>query len=468
MLQRAYNIGFVSHMLASVGLQERLLDEGHKVTAFIAGINRYELKDSSGLKFLYPRTYKLANEGRKYRGLSKSLHADVKKDLYDFVKGKDFIVCDYNGKQMGMVADYLRSIHPYVMGPTAFTNKLELDRAFGKTLAEAHGFALNHEGVFVKTIEDARKLLKKHPTKNFLLKGTWDTVLPPNRADCQDFLEQDYFTFFRREKGVFMEEQIVGGEEFSYDCWFDGQKFWPYCFINREYKGVNNENRGGVFSGESGTAGQLVPFDQLPQRVQSFFASITADLKDSEYRGFFGINTIMVGDKLHFLEFTTRFGYPTEHIISTMVHYARFLAHLSGFEPLEAGNNAIVEDDADFSVSIGLLHYDSFVGQKAGKMLGLVHGLDKLSNSVHKRLFDAGYLDKKRTVRIVQQDRAVILTCNAFSVDDAREELYDEAKKVSCWSHTYRDDVGLDLIKLIGYNTDLATVLRKSLDVKRY
>jgi len=463
-VNRAYNIGFVSHMLASVGLQEQLLKEGHKVTAFIAGINRYELKDSSGLRFLYPRTYKIANEGRKYRGLSKSLHTQVLEDLRAFVKGKDFIVCDYNGKQMGMVADYLRSIHPFVIGPTTFTNKLELDRAFGKVLAEAHGFALNHEGVFVKTIEDARKLLKKHPTKNFLLKGTWDTVLPPNRADCQDFLEQDYFNFFRREKGVFMEEQIVGGEEFSYDCWFDGQRFWQFCFINREYKGVNNENRGGVFSGESGTAGQLVPFDQLPYRVRSFFESITQDLKDSEYRGFFGINTIMVGNKLHFLEFTTRFGYPTEHIISTMVHYARFLAHISGFEPIEDDVDVVVNPDAGFSVSIGLLHYDSFVGQKAGKMLALVHGLDKLSIVVQKRLFDAGYIDKKGTVRIVQQDRAVILTANNFSIDDARQELYDQARKVSCWSHTYRDDVGLDIINLIGSEIDLGTVLRKSLD----
>lgn len=455
-------IGFVSFLLSSIGMQEAILKEGHDLVIFIAGMYNQDLIDDSGLAEKYPGQVTVINGNKHYPLLDqldkeypippKELAQPILDDLDEFARVCDFIIFDYNGPWVTPHANYLRQLAEQddlpIAGPTDFTNELELNRDFAKSIAEDYGFSTAVKHKWVKKKTEAADFLLANPGKNFLLKGTIETAMPLCREDCFDLIRHDPYKYFSNEGGVFLEEKIEGAE-LCFDTWFNGENYYSHFFVNREYKGAQNGTRGGIFTGESGTVGQMVKWDDIPPFIRGFFDKIKPDLVASGYKGFIGVNTITYIEghmdnevdliktkKVHFLEFTTRMGYPTEHILTHLVDYGSMQAWITGF------SKEMPKPIEDPSVSIAYLF---FWDNKTIKPL--IHGIADLNPNIKVALFDAHY-DKSGHPRVVEFDRALILTAIQRNFEEAHRFLMDEAHKVQIWGHTYRDDIGVEFPRI--------------------
>ena len=210
------------------------------------------------------------------------------------------------------VSERLRRKGYNVFGASALSAKLELDRAYGVSVAQSVGLDIP-ETVEFTTIKDGLSFLDEHLDLAYVFKPnasseSWRTFVPNRQDDVASnrqlsgYLEHldsgaiaDGFILQERKKGV-----EVNFELFMYQ----GQPFFALCDLGTKRK-LNRDK--GEHCGCSSDVVFQIPITcqgitQTVGRFETFYHK-------NKYTGFADVNAIISDRNVWFLEFCARFGY---------------------------------------------------------------------------------------------------------------------------------------------------------------
>ncbi len=227
-----------------------------------------------------------------------------------YIDWADIIIFDYTG--WGKIASELRLSGKLVIGGTEYTDKLELDRNFGQSELRRHKVKILNYMEFDST-EHAIEYVEKFPNKY---------VIKP----CGEMSEQKQLLFVGQEEdggdvirvlkayqktwgsdlGVFQLQKKVTGVEVAVSAFFNGTEFIKPINISFEHKKLFPKELG-VSTGEMGTSmlwkDENAIFDATLKKFEETLAH-------ENFVGHIDINSIVNGNGIYPLEFTSRFGYP--------------------------------------------------------------------------------------------------------------------------------------------------------------
>jgi phosphoribosylamine-glycine ligase len=239
-------------------------------------------------------------------------------------------------------------------------------------------------------------------------------------------------------------EDFLEGYEVCLGGYFDGKSFHNRVLVNQEYKGALEGNEGNILTGEVGTVLQWRHIASLPHalasimyKLEEFLINKSSDPSNGYYIGFIDINLMIVKNRIHLLEFTTRQGIPTEaEVLNTIDEYGKFLADLSGYR-MDGGWKI---DYNTLYVCGCLCTYGLPYGLdwKVKKMQPQVYGLENLNNPY--RILWGRY--DGDAVRSFLADRVLVVHGKGKTLKKAMEQYQSEAAKISCWHSMIRKDIG--------------------------
>lgn len=226
------------------------------------------------------------------------------------VNWADVVVFDYTG--YGKIATELRDAGKLVIGGTEYTDQLELDRNFGQSELKRHKIKILNYKEFTST-EEAIAYVEKNPNKY---------VIKP----CGEMQEYKQLLFVGKEEdggdvkrvlkayqktwgdalGVFQLQKKVTGVEVSVAAFFNGKEFVKPINITFEHKKLFPKELG-VSTGEMGTSMFWTHDNPIFDATLKKFEK---KLAQENFTGHIDINSIVNGNGIYPLEFTSRFGYP--------------------------------------------------------------------------------------------------------------------------------------------------------------
>jgi phosphoribosylamine--glycine ligase len=265
-----------------------------------------------------PLAYRFKTEGHKVIMWIKDEHLKTvmdgiinkTDDWHSELETSDLIIFDDTG--FGKEAEKLTEQGYSVIGGNEYTDKIELDRAFGQQEMEAIGLEILPTEKF-SNIEKAKEYIFKNPGRYVIKpdgKGGDDKALTYVGKDenGDDIISQlDHYEKQYAKKISSIEiQQYIEGVEVAVSAFFNGKNFVEPVEISFEHKKLMN-NDIGPNTGEMGTTMFWTDFNN------KLFQEILYPIWDriQGYHGYIDINCIMSDDKVYPLEYTCRFGYPT-------------------------------------------------------------------------------------------------------------------------------------------------------------
>jgi phosphoribosylamine--glycine ligase len=360
-------------------------------------------------------------------------------DWQPHIEWADTIVFDY--AEFGIEADKLRKQGRSVVGGTAYTDRLEMDREFAQAEMAAVGLDILPRWNF-KSFDDAIAFLRKCPQRV--------VIKPSGTAQSEKVLTfvgkdedgRDVINLLGKlQKGwadkitSLQLQQHVSGVEVAVGGFFNGKRFLMPACINFEHKRM--------FTGEigptTGEMGTVCFWDDTNRLVRNGLKRMELKLAEVGYRGYFDINFIATPDRLHPLECTPRFGYPTINVQIEGTHsrWSDLLLALA-----KGGSFALVPKRGfQIGIVIAVPPYpfldpaafhkyskDAVVVFKDGRKQG-VHPCDvKLVDGDWLLTGTSGY--------------AVVVTGGGQTVEEAREEAYGRISNLIIPNMFYRTDIG--------------------------
>jgi phosphoribosylamine--glycine ligase len=368
----------------------------------------------------------------------------------------DVIVFDDVG--FGEVCETLRKQGKAVIGGTAYSDRLELDRDFGQQEMKAAGMNVLPSWTF-ESFDAAIEFVQKNPDRY--------VVKPNGKAQSEKVLsyvgqEEDgkdivtMLTFFKRGWGTkikgFEIQKFAAGVEVAIGAFFNGKDFVLPACVNFEHKRLFNDNIG-PSTGEMGTSMFWCGENKL---FRDTLGKFKAQLASSGYTGYVDLNCIANHRGIVPLEFTSRFGYPTYNIQLDAV-----LSKWSEFLPaLARGENFNLRTKHGFQVGVVIAvppfpFEDAAAFRKYSEDATVIFKRD-MPEGVHP-------CDIKR----VEGDwlltgcagYALVVTGCANTMVDARKEAYHRVKQVLIPNMFYRTDISErwardgDLLQSYGFLT---------------
>ena len=358
--------------------------------------------------------------------------------------------------EFGNIADRLRKEGKAVIGGTAYSDKLEMDRDFGQEEMKSAGMNTLPKWDF-DSFDAAIAFIKENPGRY--------VVKPSGRAQNEKVLsfvgqEEDgldvttmlehYKKGWATKIKTFQLQKYASGVEVAVGAFFNGNDFLTPVFVNFEHKRMFNDEIGPQ-TGEMGTAG-------FWYTTSSVFQQTLAKMKDKlaacRYTGYVDINCIATSRTIYPLEFTCRFGYPTINlqIEGVLSKWGELLPAMARGEPF----NLRTKKGFQVCVVVAVPPFP-FVDPDTFK---------KFSE-------DAAIIFKKPTpigvhpcdVRMVDGDwrlagnsgYAVVVSGSGSTMDDARREAYNRVRNIIIPNMFYRTDIGDrwhregDLLQTWGY-----------------
>ena len=224
----------------------------------------------------------------------------------------DVIVFDDTLGQ-GAEAAALRAKGKLVVGGSAYTDRLEDDRAFGQEELKRCGVNILPYRQF-DNFDEAIAFVKAKPDR-YVIKPSGESgnvkrrLFVGDEDDGEDVVRvlQAYKTSFPDEIKLFQLQQRVTGVEVAVGAFFNGKEFALPINVNFENKKLFPGNIG-PSTGEMGTS----MFWSGPNRLFNSTLKLMEPLLARErYVGYIDLNCIVNGQGIYPLEFTARFGYPT-------------------------------------------------------------------------------------------------------------------------------------------------------------
>ena len=233
-------------------------------------------------------------------------------DWESHVDWADVIVFD-DVMGQGEKAAALRAKGKYVVGGTAYTDRLEDDRTFGQQELKKHGVSIIPFQEFTD-FDSAIEHVRAHPAA-YVIKPSGEAqnikrlLFVGQEDDGVDVIHvlESYQAVYADTVKVFQLQRRMRGVEVAVGAFFNGKDFMLPININFEHKPLFPGNIGPA-TGEMGTC----MFWSEPNRIfKATLAKLRDKLADEGYVGYIDVNCIVNGQGIYPLEFTARFGYPT-------------------------------------------------------------------------------------------------------------------------------------------------------------
>ncbi|MFQ5877006.1 MAG: phosphoribosylamine--glycine ligase [Acidobacteriota bacterium] len=445
-------------------------DATREVLKDAGGARRPAPRESAPLRFLFVSrwgliqdlAWEVSKEGHlvRYHIMSKADRtiADGFIDkVDDWSVHKDWAhVVVFDDCEFGPLADRLRREGRAVLGGSAYTDRLELDRDFGQEEMKAAGMNTLPKWDF-DSFDAAIEFIQKNPGRY--------VVKPSGRAQNEKVLSfvgqeedgLDVVTMLRHyKKGwaskirTFQLQKYVSGVEIAVGAFFNGSDFVTPVFINFEHKRMFNDEIGPQ-TGEMGTAGFWYGTTAIFQQTLS---KMKDRLAACRYAGYVDVNCIANSRGVYPLELTCRFGYPTINlqIEGVLSKWGEFLAALARGEPF----NLRTKKGFQVCVVIAVPPFpfvdpetfrkfseDAAVIFKKPVPVG-VHPCDvRMVDGDWRLAGDSGY--------------ALVVTGSASTMEEARREAYNRVRNIIIPNMFYRTDIGErwyregDLLQTWGY-----------------
>ncbi|MBI4144740.1 phosphoribosylamine--glycine ligase [Candidatus Woesearchaeota archaeon] len=356
----------------------------------------------------------------------------------------------------GDTADRLRKQGKFVVGGSAYTDKLEDDREFGQAEMKAVGMSVLAHWDFTD-FDEAIKFLEKNPDR-YVLKPSGkaqnekELLFVGQEEDGKDVHDilLHYKKNWSKKIKTFQLQKYAAGVEVAVGSFFNGVDFVTPVNINFEHKRMF-PGEIGPSTGEMGTAMLWCP-------PNAIFKETLARMKDklaaAKYVGYIDINCIANGKGIYPLEFTSRFGYPTisihmEGVVSKWSTFLHAIAHQQPFElKTKKGFQVGVviacppfpfEDPAAFR----RYSEDATILFKKPAMDGVHLGDVKFVEGDWHLAGNSGY--------------ALVVTGSGITMEDARAQAYLRVKNIMIPNMFYRTDIGYrwrhegDMLRTWGY-----------------
>jgi phosphoribosylamine---glycine ligase len=213
----------------------------------------------------------------------------------------------------GAKAARLRAAGKLVVGGSAYTDKLEDDRAFGQQELKAAGVTIIPQDNFT-SFADAIAFVKANPNR-YVIKPSGEAqnlkqlLYVGEDEDGKDVIQvlEDYQRAWADRIKQFQLQRRIVGVEVAAGGFFNGKEFVLPINMNFEHKRLFPGELG-PSTGEMGTT----MFWSEPTRVfNATLKKMERKLREEHYVGSIDVNCIVNSNGIYPLEFTARFGYPT-------------------------------------------------------------------------------------------------------------------------------------------------------------
>jgi phosphoribosylamine--glycine ligase len=351
----------------------------------------------------------------------------------------DVIVFDDFG--FGSEADRLRKAGKLVVGGSAYTDKLEIDREFGQTELKTAGISIIPRWNF-KVFDEAIEFIKKNPDRYVLKPSGYaqnekELLFVGQEEDGKDILEmlERYKKNWGKKIKEFLLQKYISGVEVAVGAFFNGKEFIYPINVNFEHKRMF-PGEIGPSTGEMGTA---MFFTNRSPIFDATLGRMKDKLAASGYVGYIDINCIVNSRGIYPLEFTSRFGYPHISIAmeGVLSEWGVFLQGISKGEKPE-------------------------LRAKRGFQVGVVVAVPPFPfndpESFRRYSEDASIIFKKPVydgmhlgdVKFVDNDwrlagnsgYALIMTGSGTTMEEARSVVYNRIKNIIIPNMFYRTDIG--------------------------
>lgn len=222
----------------------------------------------------------------------------------------------------GEEQDALRRDGFFVVGGSAWGDRLENDRAFGQAVLAEVGL----KTVPARTFTDfaaAISLIRERPARYvFKLNGSdtssWRNYVG-HAGDGSDMIalletQRERLAMVDIQDSSFLLMDFVEGVETGIGAYFDGERFLLPACIDFEHKRFFPGDLGEL-TGEMGT---LVSYQNSQRLFELTLFKLTAQLREGGYIGYVNLNTIINEQGIWPLELTCRFGYPGFAILDAL------------------------------------------------------------------------------------------------------------------------------------------------------
>lgn len=359
-----------------------------------------------------------------------------------FVDWADIIVFD--DVEFGEIAAKLRKKGKYVIGGSAYTDRLEIDREFGQSELKKYGITTLPNWHF-SDCDAAIAFIKQNPDR-YVFKPSGNTpsggkglLFIGQEEDGMDLMEllQQNKEVFKKKAPLFQLQKFVSGVEIAVGAFFNGKDFILPINVNFEHKRIFPGNIG-PFTGEMGT---LMFWTQSSPLFDATLAKMIPALRESGYAGYIDLNCIVNGRGIYPLEFTSRFGYPTIQIqlegITTPT--GEWLEHLA------QGQHFELKTKRGFQIGVRILIPSHFAKKDHEEIdfyrdLALIFKKPNNLDGVHIE-------DVKKengTWRIAGVSGcALVITGSGTTVEETRRLVYSRIQNIMIPNMFYRTDIGI-------------------------
>jgi len=351
----------------------------------------------------------------------------------------DVIVFDDFG--FGEEADQLRKAGKLVVGGTAYTDKLEMDREFGQAEMKSAGITIIPRWNF-DDFDEAIDFLKKNPDRyvlkpSGLAQNEKELLFVGLEEDGRDILEmlERYKKNWGKMIKVFQIQKFISGVEVAVGAFFNGADFIFPLNVNFEHKRMFPGELG-PSTGEMGTSMFFINrspiFDETLLKMKEKLAA-------AGYVGYIDINCIVNSRGIYPLEFTSRFGYPHISIAmeGVLSEWGTFLYGMAKKEKPELRTKHAFEVGVVVAVPPFPFHdpdafkrysEDASIIFKKPFFDGIHPGDVKLVENNWQLAGNSGY--------------ALVITGSGTTMAEARNLAYNRIKNIIIPNMFYRTDIG--------------------------
>jgi phosphoribosylamine--glycine ligase len=352
----------------------------------------------------------------------------------------DVIIFDDIG--FGAKAEQLRNEGKFVVGGSAYTDKLELDREFGQSELNSAGVDVLPSWNFT-SFDEAIEFVKKNPDR-YVLKPSGkaqsekELLFAGQEADGKDIIQvlEHYKANWSKKIKEFQMQKFAEGVEIAAGAFFNGRDFvMPIC-VNFEHKRLFPHELG-PSTGEMGTSMYWTKSNPVFDRT---LLRMKDKLVASKYVGYIDINCIANSKGIWPLEFTSRFGFPTisiqmEGITSEWGQFMFDIAH---------GNEALLKSKKGYQIGVVVaIPPWPFEDEKAFKKYS-----EGATILFKRQSLDGIHIGE---VKLEEGDwhiaglsgYALVVTGSGATMADAIENAYQSVRNVMIPNMFYRSDIGL-------------------------
>jgi phosphoribosylamine--glycine ligase len=412
--------------------------------------------DTVDLGDMYLRLQSAGHEVRVYAGDAEA--GDVMRGLLTFTDdwrreldwvrdaGPDGIVL-FETASHGPEQDELRRDGFNVVGGSALGDRLENDREYGQSVLRDFGMptARSHEfDDFDEAIGFVARTRRRYVYK---LNGSeWSSTrgyvgAMENGNDMAAMLTAAKNTWPDGAPPSFVLMDHLTGIEVGLGAFFDGQKFRSPANLDWEHKRFFPGDIGEL-TGEMGT---VVTYRGAERMFDATLASLAPLLRESGYRGYINLNTIVNEDGIWPLELTCRFGYPGFPILDSLHRWGWDRI----FRSIVHADDAIIPTYDGYSVGVVITvppfpYGHGYESLGKGRPICFDDDLDDADReSLHYGEVD---LRDGQLVTAGMIGYIMVVTGVAETVDAARQVAYSRVGKVAIPNARYRNDIGVRLM----------------------